>query len=511
MSDAWDIVVIGSGPAGAAAAARLAEDTRATICVLEAGEAADGWRARLPAWQGDAEYGLDWGRAAPPQDALDGRRPLLPAGRGVGGSELIAPPLWMRADPADFDGWGLPGWGWESLGPAWAEVERRVKPVLPNRPEPLSRAFAQTEGAPASPPDPGHLGFGLLPFTAPGGKRRTTWDALAAPLAAKGRIALLTGRRAGRILFRDGRAAAVELCDGSRIGALGAVIVCAGAADTPAILMRSGVGPSARLSAMGLPVAAESPMMGEGLTVRPLARLVHAGKGVGLGSDWTAARWLASAASWATPGGGLLGRSLSEAGGFICAAPGGAAADMEARLRLARPDWPSRDRLSPPGITLEARLCRPVSRGRVSIQGASAQLAPRIDPGLLAREEDGALMRAAIRRLRAVIDREEFETLAGKEVSPGRKAASEEALDRIVRATVVSGGEMAGSCAMGLGEQAALDPGMKLRGVDGVWVCDASAFPTLPSSGTRAAAAAAGWHGAGMIVKALSNEVRDAA
>ena len=508
MADAWDIVVIGSGPAGAAAAARLAEETRATICVLEAGDPAEGWRARLPSWQGDAEHGLDWGRAAPAQDHLGGRRPALPAGRGLGGSELIAPPLWMRAAPADFDAWGLPGWDWAALGPAWAEMERRLAPRPPKSPDAISRLFAATEGAPAEPPDPAHLGFGLLPATLAGGARRTAWDALAAPLAEKGRIAALTGRRVGRILFRSLRAAAVELTDGARIGARGAVILCAGPLESPAILMRSGIGPSTRLSALGLPVAAHAPRVGEGLSVRPMARVVHEGsRGVGVGGDWKqAARWLASAL-----GADPMQRCLTEAGGFLRAGPGGGPADVEARLRLARPDWPARDRFAPPGLTLEARLCRPASRGRISLAGADPRLAPRCDPALLGREEDAALMRAALRRMRALIDREEFEGLPGRESAPGRRVASEAGLDEVIRGSVISSGEMAGGCAMGAGEDAALDPGLRVRGVDALWVCDASAFPALPSAGTRAAVTAAGWHGAGLIVEALKSEVRDAA
>lgn len=511
MAEAWDIVVIGAGPSGAAAAARLAEETRASVCVLEAGEMSDDWRARLPAWQGDAEHGLDWDFAAAPQEALGGRRPVLHAGRGVGGSELIAPPLWMRADPQDFDDWNLPGWSWGDLAPAWAEVERRLTPRAPDRPEPVSAAFAETEGAPATPPDPAHLGLGLLPATAPGGARRSTWDALAAPLAAKGRIRLLTGRRAARVLIDRWRASGVEMDDGSCVYARGAVILCAGALETPTLLMRSGIGPSNRIEALGLPVAVHAGEVGSGLTVRPMVRVVH--EGAGRGGDWkNAARWLAAAAGFAgAEKGGSLGRPLYEAGGFLRAGQGAGRADVEARLRLARPDWPVKDRFAHPGLTLEARLCRPVSRGRISLAGAEPGLAPRVDPGLLSREQDQALMRAALRRLRAIADREEFEGLVGPEVAPGRKVASETELDLLVRRTVISAGEMAGGCAMGRREEQALDPQMRVRGVDGLWVCDASAFPQLPSAGTRAAVAAAAWHGAGMVVEALSNDVRDVA
>ncbi|MGG7567227.1 GMC family oxidoreductase [Rhodovulum sp. DZ06] len=511
MAEAWDIVVIGAGPSGAAAAARLAEETRASICVLEAGEPADSWRARLPAWQGDAEHGLDWGRSAPPQDLLGGRRPALPSGRGVGGSELLAPPLWMRAAPEDFDAWNLPGWDWGALGPSWAEVERRLAPRPPARPEPVSAALAGTEGVPAAPPEPAHTGFGLLPGTAPRGARRTTWDALAAPLADRGRIELLTGRRVARVLFRQWRAVAVELTDGRRITARGGVILCAGALETPTILMRSGIGPSGRIGALGLPVAVHVGGVGEHLCVRPLIRLVH--DGGGRGGDWkNAARWLVAAAGWTgAEKGGPLGRCLYEAGGFLRAGHGAGPTDIEARLRLARPDWPVKDRFAPPGLTLEARICRPVSRGRVSLAGADPRLAPRVDPGLLSRDADRALMRVALRRLRAIIDREEFEGLVGPEAAPGRKVEDESALDALVRRTVISGGEMAGTCAMGAREESPLDPQMRVRGVDGLWVCDTSAFPALPSAGTRAAAAAAGWHGGGMIARALATDIRDVA
>lgn len=511
MSEPYDIVVIGAGPSGAAVAARIAEATRARLCVLEAGPEAGNWRARSPGSRGDADDGLDWGRSSPAQDQLGRRRIELPAGRGLGGSELLAPPVWLRPAESDVDAWGIPGWSGAELGAALRAVEARAAPAPVAAPRPISRRFAEAEGAPATPPDPAHSGLGLLPQTLGGQGRRTCWDSLAAPLAAKGRIAVRTDSRVARILFRRWRAVGVELTSGERVDALGGVILCAGPLETPAVLMRSGVGSGYALDALGIPVAAHLEGVGQGLAMRPAAALIHEApeRGAMSGFFSVPGRILAAAARAAGDLRGPAAQPLEEAGGFLRVARGAGAPDLEVRLRLGALEGAEDG--APPGLRLEARLCRPVSRGRLALRGTDPRLAPRISPGLLTQEEDRAAMRAAIRRLRALFDREEFDGLRGAELRPGRKVQSEEALDAWLAAAVEASGEVSGGCAMGLSEDAPLDPSLRVRGIDGLWVCDSSAMPAPVSAGTRAAAAALGWHGGGMIVEQLRSAVHDAA
>jgi choline dehydrogenase len=514
MAEAFDILVIGAGPSGAAAAARLAADTGASICVLEAGTDDVGWRGRMPVWQdrSDRRDGLDWGRTSSPQGGLHGRRVPMAAGKGVGGSELLAPPLWSRAMPQDFDDWKLPGWGWGSIRPAYEEAERRLKPHAADRPQMASCDFVQVDGAPATTPEPGRAGLGLLAQTLDNGRRALASDVFLAPLIASGRVSLMPSVRVARVLFQQWRASGVELTDGRRLRARGGVVLCAGAMETPAILLRSGIGPSDRLRALGIKFVAHSPEVGENLRVRPLMTAVHMGGRAGAGYDWRQiAKWLWGAAVWHGGGVGPLGAGLSEAGGFLRAASGVGAPDMEVRIRLAQPAWPSGSIFAQPGVTLEARLCRPLSRGRVGLAGADPRLPPRIDPALLVDEDDAVLMRAALRRMRGLVDREEFDRWRDAESVPGRGVQSEAAIAAAVKARVTSAGEAAGTCRMGLDDRAPIDPSMRVRGVDAMWVCDASIFPTLPSAGLRAAATAGGWHGAGMIARQLMVDLRDAA
>ncbi|MFT6773188.1 MAG: choline dehydrogenase [Paracoccaceae bacterium] len=514
MTEAFDILVIGSGPAGAAAAARLAADTKASICVLEAGGDAIGWRGRLPMWQAapDCKDALDWGRASSPQAGLGGRSVAIALGRGLGGSDLLAPPLWQRGAPNDFDRWTLPDWNWAALLPSLRDAEGRLRPTAAASPHGLSNAFAQTEGAPAEPPEPDRTGLGLLPQTIANGRRLLVSDMYLAPLIASGRVSIASDTRVARVLFSRWRAAGVELVDGRRLRARGGVVLCAGAVETPAILLRSGVGPSDRLRALGIQVAADAPQVGENLQVRPMMTAVHLGPHGGAGYDWRQMlKWLGAAAVWGMGGDGPLGLGLTEAGGFLRAGVGSGPPDIELRLRLAQPAWPSGSVFARPGLTLEARICRPRSVGRVGLAGVDPRLSPRIDPALMAHEDDRALMRVALRRMRGLIDREEFDGWRDAESVPGRRVSSEEALAEAVARRVTSSGEMAGSCHMGVGESAPVDPQMRVRGIEGAWVCDSSVLPTLPSAGMRVAATAAGWHGAGLIALQLQHDLRDAA
>lgn len=514
MGEAFDILVIGAGPSGAAAAARIAADTKATVCVLEAGGDSTGWRGRLPVWQASPyrKNSIDWGRISTPQDALGGRSVLLASGRGVGGSDLLAPGLWLRARAEDFDGWRLPGWAWADVAPSYREAERRLVPAAAYDPREISDVFAATEGAPATPPEPGRTGLGLLPQTIRDGRKLMVSDAFLQPAIDSGRVRLMKNVRVSRILFSRWRAAGVELTDGRRVRAFSGVVICAGALGTPAILLRSGIGPSDRLRALGIPLASHSPEMGENMRVRPRFTIVHVGPRAGAGADWRQAlKWLGAAAVWSMGGEGPLGSGLVEAGGFLRVGAGTGPPDVEVRLRLAQPAWPSSSIWARPGITLEARLCRPTSVGRVGLTGADPQLALRVDPGLMADPEDRALMREAMRRIRSLIDREEFDHWRDPEAAPGRRIQNEAAMAAAVAARVTSAGEMAGSCAMGEGEHSPIDPELRVRGFEGAWVCDASIFPTLPSSGLRAAAVAAGWHGGGLVAQQLFYTLHDAA
>lgn len=509
MAEAYDIVVIGAGPAGAAAAARLAEGTRASICVIEAGEDHIPRRLRSPAWQGAAE-GPSWERRAVASDELGGRRVALPAGKGPGGSELLAPPVWMRAAPQDFDRWDMPEWDWTLVREVYETLERRLRPRAAAEPRRISRRFAAAEGAPASPPDPGHAGFGLLPQTLLDGRRLSCWDALAAPLVASGRLNLRVGARVARVLFTRWRASGVELVGGARVRARGGVVLCAGPLETPAILMRSGIGPSHRLAALGIDVAVHAAGVGEGLTARPMISVVHDGIAEGrFDALLRAPRRLAAAAKGEMTG--PLAMAAAEAGGFLRAVRADGAPDLELRLRLAEPGWPASGAAEPNGLTMEARLCRPLSRGRVALAGADPRFAPRVSAGLLTREEDRAALRAGLRRMRALFDREEFDGLRGPERSPGRKIREEEALDAFLTAGVTASGEFSGGCAMGPGARAPLDGRMRVRGIESLWVCDSAAMPAPVSAGGRAAAAVLGWRGGGMIVEDLAGAIHDMA
>ncbi|MEM6307428.1 MAG: GMC family oxidoreductase N-terminal domain-containing protein, partial [Pseudomonadota bacterium] len=314
-----DFVVVGAGSAGSVAAAGLAQAGH-TVTLIESGPSERHPLVKMP-------FGLFWlmGRKArdwcfqsTPQPGLGGRSIGVPRGRMVGGSGSINSMVWFRGQKSDFDGWAVPGWGWDDVCPAFEAVEAQLKPTPIARPHALvSQLYRLFGGNGDITPDPSKTGFGRFRYNMSPGRRRSAADAFLRPAMATGRIRLVTGVTVDRLELDQGQARSVMCTDGQQITAGQGVVICAGSIGSPAILMRSGIGPAGHLQDLGIPVVFDAPQVGQNLHDHPGVGLHFAGPRSGYGLTWGQAMAWAVAPLAVLFGRGRFASPTVEGGGFF--------------------------------------------------------------------------------------------------------------------------------------------------------------------------------------------------
>lgn len=516
-----DYIVVGGGSAGSTVAARLARAGR-RVLLLEAGPPdrglLRGFLLDMPLGYGTSFYNpaVNWMYWTEPEPALGGRKLYVPRGRVLGGSSSINAMVWIRGQREDYADWAAaagPAWGWESVAPAFAALEAEIRPSsMAAGAHPLCGAFldaARAEGWPVNPDFNGasQEGAGFYPVNIRDGRRRSASAVFLRP-APQG-LAIETGARVTRILLEQGRATGVAFVRGGmrrEARARAEVILAAGAIGTPQLLMLSGIGPGAALHALGIEVLRDLPAIGRNLAdhaawdiyyraavptlneaLRPLAGKLRAGL-----------RYLLVRT-------GPLAWSMNHAGGFV-RGPGAARPNLQLYFCPSSYDRAppmTRRMLSPdpfPGFSLSVSNCRPRSRGEVALASADPMAAPRIRPNLLADPADLAEMVAGARLLRRLAAQPALRAVTAAETKPGPGVAADAELEADIRARAYSIFHPCGTVAMGTEAAAALDPALRVRGVGGLRVIDASAFPAIPSGNINAAAMMVGWRGAELVL-----------
>ena len=482
----FDVLVIGGGAAGSILAGRLrAIRPDLSVAVLEAGPSDRHPLVRVP-------FGLvwlmgsrrDWRYRSTPQAGIGGRRVSVPRGRMLGGSASINSMVWFRGRRDDFDHWG-PGWGWSDVAPAFDAVEALMRPRRLPDPHPLGEALERVHGGP---PDPERVSSGVFRTNMARGLRRSPTVALRGAGAT-----VITGAEVERIVITEGRAAGVVLRDGRRIAARAGVVSSAGAIGSPAILMRSGVGPGAESARHGIPVAVDAPGVGANLHDHPAVAVHHEGAGSGYGLTWGQMPAWAAAPFALALGRGRLTSNTVEAGAFLAREAGGAPFAqvhfIPARLGHERPiGWGS-------GYYADVCLMQPRSRGRLTLSGPSAADPPEIDLGLLSDPADRDDLRHALGRLRALLAAAPFGRRAAAEAFPGPEAD----IDAHIDARMGTAYHPVGT----VGLHGPLDATGAVRGVDGLWVADASVMPRITSANTNAPSMMIGHRVAEFVARAL--------
>jgi choline dehydrogenase len=492
-----DVVVVGAGTAGCVLASRLTEDPGLSVLLLEAGPRSRKLEVKIPAaFSRLYRTKVDWGDSTVPQPALDGREVVFPRGRMLGGSASMNAMMVLRGHRDDYDAWaasGCSGWGWDDVEPYFARSARGAFPLaeLPDR-HVLAEAFVQSAQAVGIPfthdlNAESNEGVGFVPVSQRRGRRFSVADGYLAPARRRPNLTVATGARATRIVLENGRATGVAYrLEGERedIAEGREVILCAGAIGTPHLLQLSGIGPGAALAAVGVEPVLEAPGVGANLVDHLTNGLLVRTKNVETLASADSPRNLAR---WALRGRGPLTSNLGEAVAFTHSRPGLAAPDIE--LILA-PVLFENEGLTQPtehGLTLAVVLLQPRSSGTVLLRSADPFELPAIDPRYLSDHEgeDEATLLRGLRLARRVLSEEPLSTFVDGEILPGDDKRSDDELRAHLRALSQTLYHPAGTCRMGSDAGSVVDPQLRLRGLEGLRVADASVMPKLPRGHTN--------------------------
>jgi choline dehydrogenase len=504
-----DYVIVGAGSAGCALAARLTEDPSVRVTVVEAGGPDDLETIHIPAaWPALWGTEVDWAYETTPQPGSSGQVHQWPRGRVLGGSSSLNGMVYIRANPRDWDAWafeGCAGWDHESLLPVMKRMEDvpdgdprfrgvggPIEPRPAADPNPISIAFveaAREQGHPVTDDFNGERfeGAGFHDLLIKDGRRTSAADTYLHPAAGRPNLQIVTHAHVAHVLLAGDRCIGVEYVQDGEVRRLRAereVILCAGAIDSPALLLRSGIGPAPELGDLGIEPVVDLPGVGRNLHDHLL-----------MGVLWEAKQPIPAP-----------GYNLAESSMFLRSDPAQAVPDLHLMFIHVPFHLPSYQ--VPEGSwTIAVGLVRPASRGTVRLRSADLRDKPLIDPAYLSQEADVQAMVRGTRLARTLASASAFDPWRGPEALPGEAVQSDAEIEDFVRHAAGTYYHPVGTCHMGVGPDAVVDPSLCVRGVTGLRVADASIMPSIVSANTNTAAMIIGEKAADLVRAAAPTPV----
>ena len=528
-ADSYDYIIVGAGSAGCVLANRLSADPANRVCLIEAGG-----KDRHPLIQVPLAViklmqhkVLNWRFDTVAQKNASNRPIYIPRGKVVGGSSSINGMVYMRGNRLDYDDWsnaGCEGWSYAEVLPYFKRSENNevwggsspyhgkggvmnVTDAESYTPlaEMLFEAASQLQ-LPRTEDFNGKQqeGFGRRQFTVKGGRRESTSTAFLRPALSRKNLTLVTDCVVDKVTLAGKRATGVEILTASGKRTLTArkeVIVSGGAIHSPTVLLRSGIGPAAELAKLGIAVQHDLPGVGKNLQDHILTSLQHKTESrvpYGISLDklpWVAAQVL----KYAFARRGLLANPMLHVGGFVKTEPGLDRPDIQFIL-LPAYRTPGGATGIGHGYGLSILLLRPKSRGFVTVRSTDPTAAPVIDPHFLEEDEDMALLIKGFRLGRRLLESSAWDKVRGPETKPGPDTQTDEQVKQYIRDWTATAFHPVGTCKMGKDPMAVVDPQLRVHGIEGLRVADASIMPTLIGGNTNAPAIMIGEKCADMVL-----------
>ncbi|MCO5162755.1 MAG: GMC family oxidoreductase N-terminal domain-containing protein [Mesorhizobium sp.] len=532
----FDFIIVGSGSAGSVVAERLSASGRFSVLVLEAGGSDRRFYIQMPLGYGKTFFdpAVNWNYRAEPDPGLAGTADHWPRGKVLGGSSSINAMVWIRGAREDFDDWrdaGNPGWGYDDLLPVFKAIEDNqagddawrgtggplhvtdMSPAV----HPLTRRYIEAgrqAGLPFNRDFNGAAqeGVGIYQITTKGGRRMSAARAFLRPAMTRRNVRAETGALATRILFEGSRAVGIEYEQNGQTKQARAnreVILSAGSVASPQLLQLSGIGPGALLQSLGLPVVHANANVGANLqdhvginyTFKANVPTLNSILRPWWGKALVGARYLLS-------GTGPLSLSINNGGGFFRTDPARTRPNMQLYFQAFSTVIPragERPILAPdpwPGFSIGLSNARPSSRGEIMIRSADPHDQPRIVANAYSTNHDVEEMLAAVKFVRKIAAQPAIAEIIAEEVLPGPSVQSDADLIDDFRRRSGTVYHPCSTCRMGPDlASSVVDPRLRVHGIAGLRVIDASIFPGNITGNTNAAAIMTGWKGAGMVLE----------
>jgi choline dehydrogenase-like flavoprotein len=511
--DEFDYVVVGGGSAGCVVASRLSENPDVKVCLLEAGKAGDGWIITAPAATAimlSAPIN-NWAFETVPQPGLNGRKGYQPRGKALGGSSAINAMVYIRGHKWDYDHWaslGNKGWSFEDVLPYFkrAENNEEIHDAFHGAGGPLYVAGLRTDN-----PVP-HVfveaarqcqlplnrdfngaeqeGVGVYQVTQKNGERWSAARAYIHPYMTRPNLSVVTQAAASKILFSNRRASGVQYRQGKETRAVKArreVILASGAFQSPQLLMLSGVGDGKHLRKFGIDVVHDLPSVGRNLQDHIDFVFCYSSEsrdlfGISFGGI---ARLVREIGRYRKEGRGMITTNFAEAGGFLKTTPKEEIPDIQLHFVIGKVTDHGRKKSLGHGFSCHVCLLRPKSRGFVALQSADASAPPLIDPKFYEAAEDLDAMVRGFRLTKRILQAPALAGVRGEDlVTQG--VETDDQIRGVLRDRSDTVYHPVGTCKMGVDADAVVDPELRVRGVEGLRVVDASIMPTLVGGNTNA-------------------------